>query len=331
MKTKLIAICIIGLMIFASTGILAANTQKNVITASDNHNTLVKHQPLAGTGKVLFSFLKVNAKENKQTNTGGYALFYLLIAGGSHDVAWKLDYTIWNDSGAHKHGTQNGVGKTMNLGPIQISWVRTTNNWEDNTYGRYQAGLFVDGNETNNDSDQGNEYDGEFSVDAGDDFYGAVGEPIQFNGIVLGGVAPYSWFWDFQDGNTSTEQNPIHTFSSVGQYEVQLTVTDGSGQNQSADDNIQANIGINESNNFYADAGGEYEGAVGEPIQFYGFAEGGFYPYTYFWDFGDGNTSTEQNPTHTYTQEGQYEALLTVTDATNQTADDNANVIIGTE
>lgn len=36
-----------------------------------------------------------------------------------------------------------------------------------------------------------------------------------------------NWFWDFGDGNTSTEQNPTHTFSGVGTYLITLTVTDG--------------------------------------------------------------------------------------------------------
>ena len=42
---------------------------------------------------------------------------------------------------------------------------------------------------------------------------------------------------------------------------------------------------------------------------------------TYAWDFGDGGTSTEMNPTHTYTEPGTYEATLTVTDAAGETTD----------
>jgi PKD repeat protein len=38
-----------------------------------------------------------------------------------------------------------------------------------------------------------------------------------------------SWRWDFGDGSTSTEQNPIHTFSEPGTYLVVLTVTDDKG------------------------------------------------------------------------------------------------------
>jgi PKD repeat protein len=35
-----------------------------------------------------------------------------------------------------------------------------------------------------------------------------------------------SWAWDFGDGTTSTEQNPVHTYAERGRYDVQLTVTD---------------------------------------------------------------------------------------------------------
>ena len=43
--------------------------------------------------------------------------------------------------------------------------------------------------------------------------------------------SPTSWNWDFGDGNTSTEQNPTHTFSSTGEYNVCLTVTNSAGSN----------------------------------------------------------------------------------------------------
>ena len=53
---------------------------------------------------------------------------------------------------------------------------------------------------------------------------------------------------------------------------------------------------------------------TGKKINFFGSAEGGVEPYSYSWDFGDGSTSTEQNPTHTYNEAGTYTVTLTVTD-----------------
>ena len=76
------------------------------------------------------------------------------------------------------------------------------------------------------------------------------------------------------------------------------------------------------------DAGGPYSGEVDETIQFTGFATGGTEPYTWSWDFGDGETSDVQNPTHAYTEAGEYTATLTVTDAAENTATDTADVTI---
>jgi PKD repeat protein len=52
------------------------------------------------------------------------------------------------------------------------------------------------------------------------------GEGIRFDSDVGGGVSPYSYEWDFGDGNTSTESNPVHIYRSAGTYTVVLTVTD---------------------------------------------------------------------------------------------------------
>lgn len=53
-----------------------------------------------------------------------------------------------------------------------------------------------------------------------------VNQPIQFTDLSTGSA---SWFWDFGDGTTSTEQNPIHTYAVPGTYTVTLTVENGFG------------------------------------------------------------------------------------------------------
>jgi hypothetical protein len=82
---------------------------------------------------------------------------------------------------------------------------------------------------------------------------------------------------------------------------------------------------------FTADADGEYEGEVGDLIQFIGLASGGEEPYNWSWDFGDGNTSIEQNPQHDYNASGEYVVNLTVTDNTNATAWDITVAKIGVD
>ena len=71
-----------------------------------------------------------------------------------------------------------------------------------------------------------------------------------------------------------------------------------------------------------AEANGPYYGLIDEPLQFNGKGMGGYSPFSYHWDFGDGHTSEEQNPTHTYTEVGDYNVTLTVTDNTSNTSVD---------
>lgn len=77
-----------------------------------------------------------------------------------------------------------------------------------------------------------------------------------------------------------------------------------------------------------AHAHGPYTGYYQVPIQFTGEAFGGTPPYTYHWDFGDGQTSNEQNPVHTYTATGLYDATLTAMDSEGNHSTDNASVTI---
>jgi len=49
---------------------------------------------------------------------------------------------------------------------------------------------------------------------------------------------PSSWNWNFGDGNTSTQQNPVHTYTSSGTYTVQLTATNAVGQGTQTSQNL---------------------------------------------------------------------------------------------
>ncbi|UCF11697.1 MAG: choice-of-anchor J domain-containing protein [Thermoplasmatales archaeon] len=71
-----------------------------------------------------------------------------------------------------------------------------------------------------------------------------------------------------------------------------------------------------------ANAGGPYEAEEGEPIQFQGDASGGVPPYSFHWDFGNGDTSDEEDPIYTYDEAGVYDVTLTVTDDQQSTDDD---------
>lgn len=79
-----------------------------------------------------------------------------------------------------------------------------------------------------------------------------------------------------------------------------------------------------------ADANGPYYGIINEPVQFTGSSSGGYSPHSYHWDFGDNHYSDEQNPTHIYTNAGNYTVTLTVTDNTGNTSSDTTYAWIQT-
>ncbi len=115
-----------------------------------------------------------------------------------------------------------------------------------------------------------------------------------------------SWLWDFGDGNTSTMQNPSHNYATPGTYTVCLTVTDTCGT-----DSVCQSVTVTCTppsagftwtttllNASFTDTSTTSSAFTG-----------------WMWDFGDGNTSTDQNPTHTYATEGTYYVCLTATDS----------------
>ena len=61
----------------------------------------------------------------------------------------------------------------------------------------------------------------------------AAGQSVQFTDTSSG--APTSWNWDFGDGTTSSEQNPVHTFDLSGDYAVELEVSNGAGSDSETD------------------------------------------------------------------------------------------------
>lgn len=117
-----------------------------------------------------------------------------------------------------------------------------------------------------------------------------------------------AWDWNIGEGYiTSDLQNPSFTFDSVGTYPVVLTVTD--------DWNCQNTLEIPEAVSVtqpYAKFKGDTLGCTISTINFLNQSHGT--GLTYEWNFGDGEISTEKNPTHDYLLEGVFTVCLTVTD-----------------
>lgn len=117
----------------------------------------------------------------------------------------------------------------------------------------------------------------------------------------LSSESPTSWLWDFGDGITSTEQNPVHTFLENNTYYVCLTAENEIGSNTTCQ------YVLIESYAFAPVADFTY---FGDPTTYFvDFST--HIPTNWYWDFGDGGSSIEQNPSHTYTSNGTYIVCLT--------------------
>jgi PKD repeat protein len=117
----------------------------------------------------------------------------------------------------------------------------------------------------------------------------------------------YSCEWDFGDGGTSTEYQPIHTYTTSGKYTVTLIVT-GSGGTDTITKTDLINVLYHPPvADFEADVAGA-EGEAPLTVTFTDQSTGEIESWD--WNFGDGGTSTEQNPTHIYEYVGDYTARL---------------------
>jgi PKD repeat protein len=141
----------------------------------------------------------------------------------------------------------------------------------------------------------------------------AAGQPVEFENQ-SDGVAPLSFWWDFGDGTSSTEQNPTHIYPGAGEYTVHLTVANPRGAS-SATAIVAVGAAAGEAGETsltpspYAAFGvSDDTPAVGQPIYFSG--PSNLVGVNVRWNFGDGSTSQEINPTHIYQQPGEYVVTL---------------------
>jgi PKD repeat protein len=139
----------------------------------------------------------------------------------------------------------------------------------------------------------------------------SVNDLITFNDQSTGGVS--SWYWTFGDGSLSQQQNPTKQYSNSGTYTVTLTIARGT-ETQTATKSIVVSAvaptvppvvaAFDASNN---------TPIVGENVTFNDRSSGS--PTSWTWSFGDGTTSTAQNPVHSYGAPGSYTVMLFATNA----------------
>jgi PGF-pre-PGF domain-containing protein len=127
---------------------------------------------------------------------------------------------------------------------------------------------------------------------------------VQFNDTSTGN--PAAWEWDFNsDGQVdSNEKNPVYEFKDPGYYNVTLRAGNGTAWG-----NITKTNYITVGGGFLAGfTASPVEGSAPLIVQFTDNSTGA--PTAWLWDFGDGNTSIEQNPIHTYSGAGSYSVTL---------------------
>ena len=147
------------------------------------------------------------------------------------------------------------------------------------------------------------------------------GETVSFVNTTLlnnGQVSDVSW--DFGDGFTSTDTDPVHTYAAAGTYTVTLRI----GSDQACEDTVAKNITIHPrplaafnappvcagTTTVFADLSNVNGGTLSG----------------WFWEFGDGAFSAAQQPTHQYASAGTYSALLVAT--SNRGCTDSATQVV---
>jgi PKD repeat protein len=155
----------------------------------------------------------------------------------------------------------------------------------------------------------------DFSIEANFDCAPAT---IQF----INGSSPNTteWLWTFDGGspNTATVENPAITFNNSGTHTVTLTASNAVGSSM-----FSINITLS-----------------GAPVIGFGssvneltttFTNQTMDAITFSWDFGDGNSSIEENPIHTYDEPGNYTVILSATNACGTTTLSQQVEVVGQE
>jgi outer membrane protein assembly factor BamB len=94
--------------------------------------------------------------------------------------------------------------------------------------------IYVGGMDNNDDGHLYAFGSGPLKAEAYGPYTAMINQQVYLTGTIFGGLPPYASHWDFGDGNTSVEQNPIHIYTNVGNFTVTFSVTDSEG-NQSTD------------------------------------------------------------------------------------------------
>lgn len=113
-----------------------------------------------------------------------------------------------------------------------------------------------------------------------------------------------TYLWEFGDGAVSNKPNPVYTYYEPGIYKIKLTAWgDGGADSYSTTNDVFV------LPNAYFEIAPRYVYVNDQPVNFFNLSD---HADVYLWEFGDGSSSGEMNPSHVYTHEGVYDITLHV-------------------
>lgn len=131
------------------------------------------------------------------------------------------------------------------------------------------------------------------------------------NKSTKGDVAITRGIWDYGDGNTEQNINGSHTYKTHGKFTVSYVVKD---ENNCEDKTSKSKyIEVFRSPQIAIDANRKFSCTAPFTVNFKDISQFSLPEDTYAWDFGDGTTSNQRNPSHTYTKKGTFSVRLTIT------------------
>ncbi|MPR36048.1 PKD domain-containing protein [Salmonirosea aquatica] len=148
---------------------------------------------------------------------------------------------------------------------------------------------------------------------------------VQFTDASTGrGLYAWNYRWDFGDGTSSTEKNPSHTYTQTGTHQVTLSLSGKYGN--ATDSSLTVTVKGKGPVAGFTFTGGNCTAPC--EVVFTNQSENAT---TYLWTFGDGTSSTQQNPVKTYTSAGKYKVELTASNAQGTHLKSDSVTILGPE
>jgi PKD repeat protein len=138
--------------------------------------------------------------------------------------------------------------------------------------------------------------------------------PMEINFFNLSTGYYTELLWDFGDGNFSSEENPAHIYAEAGDYQVCLSISEADSLHPCYDIYCQL-LSIQGDTICVASFSYVLDSMPGNPNTYYFFDQSTGIMDSWYWEFGDGNNSFEQNPVHQYADSGQYQVCLTVSNS----------------